>query len=64
MDSLQSAKLFVGEVRNELRKSTWPTRNELVESTVVVILSVILFAVFVAVCDQVLRVVISVLAHR
>lgn len=64
MDSLRSTKFFIGEVRNELRKSTWPTRNELVESTVVVILSVILFAVFVAVCDQVLRAVISVLAHR
>ncbi len=64
MDSLRGAKFFIGEVRNELRKSTWPTRNELVESTVVVILSVILFAVFVAACDQVLRVVISVLAHR
>ena len=64
MDSLRNAKYFIGEVRNELRKSTWPTRSELVESTVVVILSVILFAVFVAACDQVLRAVISVLAHR
>jgi len=63
-DILRSVKIYSGEVRNELKKSTWPTRNELVESTVVVILSVILFAAFVAVCDQVLRSVIGVLAHR
>ncbi len=64
IDSLRKVKFFFGEVRNELLKSTWPTRNELVESTVVVILSVILFAVFVMVCDQVLRSIISLLAHR
>jgi preprotein translocase subunit SecE len=45
---------FLGEVVNELRKSSWPTRNELVESTVVVIVSVILFSVFVGLSDTVL----------
>ncbi len=64
MDSLRSAKFFLAEVRNELLKSTWPTRSELVESTVVVILSVVLFAVFVAACDTVLRTVVKVLAHQ
>jgi len=48
-------KFFLGDVRNELYKSTWPTRGELIESTIVVIVSVVLFAVFVGLCDYVLR---------
>lgn len=55
LDSYRSVQFFLADVRNELRKSTWPTRGELIESTVVVILSVILFAVFVGLCDAVLR---------
>jgi len=55
LDSFRSVQFFLADVRNELRKSTWPTRSELIESTVVVILSVILFAVFVGLCDAVLR---------
>jgi preprotein translocase subunit SecE len=54
-DGFRKVQFFLADVRNELRKSTWPTRGELIESTVVVILSVILFAVFVGLCDAVLR---------
>lgn len=46
---------FLGEVSTELKKCAWPTRPELFDSTVVVILSVALLAGFVAVCDVVLR---------
>ena len=54
-DSFRKVRFFLADVRNELRKSTWPTRGELMESTLVVILSVVLFAVFVGLCDSVLR---------
>jgi len=37
----------------ELKKCTWPTRQELVESTVVVIISVAILAVFVLAIDTV-----------
>jgi preprotein translocase subunit SecE len=63
MDSMRAVRSFLVEVRNELRKSTWPTRSELLESTVVVIISVILFAVFVAVCDTVLGKIVGLLAR-
>ncbi len=53
-DSLRRVRFFLMEVRNELKKSTWPTRNELLESTAVVILSVILFSVFVGLSDTLL----------
>ena len=45
---------FIAEVGEELRKSAWPTRPELLESTVMVIVSVVMLAVFVGVCDLVL----------
>lgn len=46
---------FFGEVSAELKKCAWPTRPELFDSTVMVIVSVGLLGVFVAVCDVVLR---------
>ncbi len=45
---------FISEVGEELKKSAWPTRPELIESTVMVIVSVIMLAVFVGICDLVL----------
>ncbi|MDZ4198139.1 MAG: preprotein translocase subunit SecE [Kiritimatiellia bacterium] len=45
---------FLAEVRQELKKCAWPTRSELTESTGVVIVSVVLLAVFVGLCDVVL----------
>ena len=46
---------FFGEVNAELKKCAWPTRPELFDSTVVVILSVALLGGFVAVSDVALR---------
>lgn len=45
----------------ELRKCTWPGWNELTESTMVVIASVAIMAVFVGVTDWVVRALIQLL---
>ena len=45
---------FINEVGLELKKSTWPTRSELQESTIVVIMSVIVLGVFVGLSDLIL----------
>jgi preprotein translocase subunit SecE len=42
---------FLREVKVELGKVTWSTRNELIASTAVVLVSVILMALFIGVCD-------------
>ncbi len=42
---------FLGDVRTELQKSSWPTRGELMESTLVVIVSVALFTAFIGLSD-------------
>ena len=42
---------FLKEARAELGKVTWPTRKELYESTILVIVSVILVTVFIGAVD-------------
>jgi len=42
---------FLKEARAELGKVTWPTRKELYESTILVIVSVILITVFIGAVD-------------
>ncbi len=51
---LKGFRTFLDEVMTEMRKSTWPARDELVESTIIVIVSVILIGFFVGVSDKIL----------
>lgn len=44
---------FLAEVVVELKKSAWPTRRELVDSTIVVIVTVLALGMFVAFADLV-----------
>ena len=44
---------FVVEVWVELKKSSWPTRKELIDSTSVVIVTILVLGVFVALADLV-----------
>ena len=47
-------RAFLGEVKAELKKCTWPARQELVGSTMVVVISVLILGVFVGLSDTVL----------
>jgi len=47
-------KSFFNEVVVELKKSAWPTRKELIDSTLIVIVTMIILGVFVAFADLVL----------
>jgi preprotein translocase subunit SecE len=47
-------RTFFSEVVDETRKSVWPERQELVESTIVVVVSVVLLSAFVGVSDKLL----------
>ena len=48
---MQRCMDFLTEARAELGKVTWPTRKELYESTILVIVSVILITVFIGAVD-------------
>jgi preprotein translocase subunit SecE len=47
----RSARIFLGEMVTEVKKAAWPTRQELREMTVVVIIAVALLGVFTSVAD-------------
>ena len=53
-NSLTRFTSFVGEVREELKQVSWPTRDELLGSVLVVFVGVVLMASFISVCDFVL----------
>ncbi len=54
VELLKKLKTFLGEVKTELKKCTWPTRQELFGSTMVVVISVLIIGVFVGLSDTIL----------
>jgi len=51
---MNQVREFVKDVRVESTKISWPTRNELRDSTLVVIATVVIVTVFVGVVDRIL----------
>jgi len=52
MSTMQQFRDYLKDVRSELNKVSWPTREELRDSTVVVIVTVLLVAAFIGIVDQ------------
>jgi preprotein translocase subunit SecE len=48
---IERARLFLSEVRNELKRVTWPNGKEVYATTVVVILVSVFFGVYLFVLD-------------
>jgi preprotein translocase subunit SecE len=51
---IERARLFLSEVRNELKRVTWPSQREVYATTVVVILTSAFFGLYLFVLDQIL----------
>ena len=51
---LERARLFLSEVRNELKRVTWPTQKEVYATTVVVIVTSVFFGLYLFTLDQIL----------
>ena len=45
------SKEFIAEVRSEMKKCSYPTREEVVGTTIVVIITSVVFAIFLWVAD-------------
>jgi len=56
---LEKIKKFLKEVVAELRKVTWPTKEELIGSTIVTVVVSIVVAVFIGIVDRVLTIIIQ-----
>ena len=48
---LERARLFLSEVRNELKRVTWPSQKEVYATTIVVILTSIFFGLYLFILD-------------
>ena len=48
---IERARLFLSEVRNELKRVTWPTQTEVYATTVVVILVSVFFGLYLFALD-------------
>ena len=51
---IERARLFLSEVRNELKRVTWPSQKEVYATTVVVILTSAFFGIYLFVLDALL----------
>lgn len=51
MATMERISTFVHEVRVESRKVTWPSREELQESTTVVLMTVLIISMFIFIVD-------------
>jgi preprotein translocase subunit SecE len=54
MSAIDQVREFVKDVQLESAKVSWPTREELRDSTVVVIVTVVLVAIFIGIVDRIL----------
>jgi len=53
-DWINKAKEFLSETRSEMRKVSYPSKDEVVGTTIVVIVTSAVFAVFLFVADKVI----------
>jgi preprotein translocase subunit SecE len=44
-------RIFLGEMVGELQKATWPTKSELRDSTIVVVVAAVILGLFTSISD-------------
>jgi preprotein translocase subunit SecE len=47
----RSTRIFLGEMVGELQKATWPTKAELRDSTLVVVVAALIMGIFTSISD-------------
>jgi preprotein translocase subunit SecE len=55
MDGLREIPRFLGEVRQEMRKITWPDRTQLRQATIAIIVFVLIIGAVIALMDVALQ---------
>ena len=63
MSAIDQVREFVKDVQLESAKVSWPTREELRDSTVVVLAMVLMVAVFIGVVDRILTFAVGLVFH-
>lgn len=55
---------FLSDVKLEMGKVSWSTKDELIGSTIVVLVSLAILSIFIGICDVVLSTIINVIMSR
>ncbi|MDD3732392.1 MAG: preprotein translocase subunit SecE [candidate division Zixibacteria bacterium] len=55
---LQKIKKYLKETMAELRKMTWPTKDELIGSTIITVVVSLIVSIFIGIVDRILSLVI------
>ena len=55
---------FFNDVKLEMGKVSWPTKDELIGSTVVVLVSLTILSAFIGVCDLVLSTAVNIIMAK
>jgi preprotein translocase subunit SecE len=61
---IERARLFLSEVRNELKRVTWPSQKEVYATTVVVIATSVFFGIYLFTLDQMLLTIVQWIFRR
>ena len=52
---IESTRSYLGDIRSEMKRVTWPNRDRVQSTTIVVIVSVFIFATYFKVVDTVIE---------
>lgn len=55
---------FFKDVKIEMAKVSWPTRDELIGSTVIVLVSLAILSAFIGVCDIILSKIVNIIMAK
>ena len=55
---------FLRDVKLEMGKVSWSTRDELIGSTIVVLVSLAILSIFIGVCDVILSTIVNIIMSR
>lgn len=57
-------KSFFKDIRLEMGKVSWPTKDELIGSTVIVLVSLTLLSLFIGICDAGLSALVNIIMSK
>ena len=55
---------FLNDVKLEMGKVSWSTRDELISSTIIVLVSLAILSVFIGMCDVILSTIVNIIMSR
>jgi preprotein translocase subunit SecE len=55
---------FFNDIKLEMLKVSWPTREELIGSTIIVLISLAILSLFIGICDVILSKVVNIIMSR